>query len=98
MRPDVSVAFILKPYAPNACKIIYIASTVPELAASISEVVSGNKFYSDLEKYGKENGFPTLKISAQVESEIALLEDEIEKTRDQTAKQMKTTNVGHHLK
>lgn len=43
------------------------------------KIISGNKFYQELEKFGQENNFPILKISAQVESEIAALESEEEK-------------------
>jgi len=43
------------------------------------EITSGNKFYDILQKYGQENNFPILKISAQVESEIAILENEDER-------------------
>jgi GTP-binding protein YchF len=46
---------------------------------SEEEVVSGNKYSKLLEKMCQENGFPVLRISAQVESEIANLTSEEEK-------------------
>ncbi|MFT6105958.1 MAG: GTP-binding protein YchF [Rickettsiales bacterium] len=46
---------------------------------SEEEVVEGNKYSTLVEKMGKEHGFPVLRISAQVESEIANLTSEEEK-------------------
>ncbi len=46
---------------------------------SEEEIISGNKFYDILENFGKENNLPILKISAQLESEIAILESDEEK-------------------
>ncbi len=63
-------------------KNLQLITSKPQLFVanlSESEVISGNKFYDQLEQFGKENNFPVLKISAQVESEIAALEDEEEK-------------------
>lgn len=63
-------------------KNLQLITSKPQLfVGNLSEddVISGNKYYEDLEKFGKENNFSTLKISAQVESEIAVLEDEDER-------------------
>ena len=43
------------------------------------EVLSGNKYSESIEELGSKNNFPTLKISAQVESEIATLSTQEEK-------------------
>jgi GTP-binding protein YchF len=63
-------------------KNLQLITSKPQLFVgnlSEDEVVEGNKFYDQLAGYGKENNFPTLKISAQVESEIAVLESEEER-------------------
>ena len=46
---------------------------------SEEEVLKGNKYSDLVVELGKKNGFPVLKISAQVESEIAALSSEEEK-------------------
>ena len=46
---------------------------------SETEVLKGNKYSDLVAELGKKNGFPVLKISAQVESEIAALSSEEEK-------------------
>ncbi len=46
---------------------------------SETEVLKGNKYSEAVEEMGKKAGFPVLKISAQVESEIAALSSEEEK-------------------
>ncbi len=65
---------------------------------SENDVVKGNKFYDELERFGKENNFPTLKISAQVESEIALLEDEVEKQEFLETIGLKETGLSQIIK
>ncbi len=46
---------------------------------SEAEVLEGNKYSEAVEEMGKKMGFPVLRISAQVESEIAALSSEEEK-------------------
>jgi GTP-binding protein YchF len=63
-------------------KELQLITSKPQLfVGNLSEddIIKGNDTYRKLENYGKENNFPVLKISAQVESEIAVLESEEEK-------------------
>ncbi|MFT5703316.1 MAG: GTP-binding protein YchF [Rickettsiales bacterium] len=62
------------------------------------EVVSGNKYSSLVEELGRNNGFPVLKISAQVESEIANLGSEEEKQEFLEAVGLKETGLAQIIK
>lgn len=63
-----------------------------------NEVISGNKFFVDLVEFGKKNNFPVLKISAQVESEIAILETNEEKKEFLESLGLKETGLSQIIK
>ncbi len=62
-------------------KELQLITSKPQLiVCNLSESeVAGNDYSASVEKYGAENGFKVLKICAQIESEIAILETKEEK-------------------
>ena len=65
---------------------------------SETEVSAGNKFSTLIEELGKQKGFPVLRISAQVESEIATLTSDAEKQEFLTAVGLKETGLAQIIR
>lgn len=65
---------------------------------SETEVVKGNQYSTLVEEMGKKNGFPVLRISAQVESEIATLESATEKQEFLQAIGLKETGLSQIIR
>jgi hypothetical protein len=65
---------------------------------SETEVLNGNEYSALVEKIGKENNVPVLKISAQVESEIANLESNEEKQEFLEAIGLKETGLSQIIR
>ncbi|MCE3255799.1 MAG: ychF [Rickettsiaceae bacterium] len=65
---------------------------------SEEEVLKGNQFSALIEQMGKEKGFPVLRISAQVESEIAALASEEEKQEFLGAVGLKETGLAQIIR